>query len=519
MASCFILEFALQLRVGGIFVLDDNPTIVENLQLQQSFVDAIASSPFRAVSFAVNWATYVLFGLNPTSFHIINIMLHIVASYSLFLLVKELSDNKNRIAAVFASCWFLLNPVTNFSVLYITARSAILASIFTMIALIAYFHFERSGKIQYLIFSVSAAICALLSKESGIAAPALIVSMGCMTKARNRWIKASIPAIVIMILYVVFRSRHLIYLGPQTALLSRLDYLATQSTVIPMYFADLLWPRLLPLEIAVTTRRSIFDPAVIAAAISIFAAWTGSLYLFKNNRAAIFLLIWMPMTFAPESSFIPLVDVAFYHRVYMPAAAAAAIVGFALAKAASSSTPWKNRAAYSAMAIILVCIAVSNFNLAASWKTKIDLHRLSVRASPDKFRARYDLGVSLSKAKEYRLALPHLGMAAQIGGSDDIEQAQALNALGKALFRTGNMEGALMNFRKALQLQPEWNDPIYNIGMTSLFMERPKEAYIYLTRAKAMMHPSAQLDKAIESAKQLMGSETNPNHTIEIPPP
>jgi len=72
----------------------------------------------------------------------------------------------------------------------------------------------------------------------------------------------------------------------------------------------------------------------------------------------------------------------------------------------------------------------------------------------------------------------------------------ARNTLAVAYARSGNLEGAVVEWRAVLQSQPENPDVLYNIGTALLQLGRSQEAIAYLERFVAAAPPTYAADVA-----------------------
>lgn len=169
---CFLTVLAFILFGNGIhgdFVSDDRSVIVghplvENLSgVFKAFVhpyhyDRPQSGlyrPLASASYTLNW---YLFSGQSYGFHLVNILLHAIASFFIFLIVLNLRD---RLTALISSLIFLFLPIHVEAVTSIVGRGELLMFFFFALA----FYLAEKGhyKTASLFFFLS-----LLSKETGI---------------------------------------------------------------------------------------------------------------------------------------------------------------------------------------------------------------------------------------------------------------------------------------------------------------------------------------------------------------
>ena len=128
--------------------------------------------PLCSLTFKLNtiWS-----GLNPYGFHLVNILLHCIATYLFTQLAKsQFSKSKSKAAIIISSLAFALNPIHTEAVAGIVGRADILAGIFFLSALLTFDQYQKSMKIKnegtrpFLIWTVFFATLAMFCKESGI---------------------------------------------------------------------------------------------------------------------------------------------------------------------------------------------------------------------------------------------------------------------------------------------------------------------------------------------------------------
>ena len=185
--------------LNGPFVFDDIPNITQNHALHlsslqfkniQDAVTAVHSGPLgRPISYLSFALNFYFFGLEPITFKIINLVLHLINGFFLFLLTRLLlrgsrilsrtKISRGRIdwiALVVSTIW-LLHPLALTSVLYTVQRMTSLSTLFTLLAVILYLH----GRLRQIVghrglpkIVLAIFICmpmATFSKENGLLIP------------------------------------------------------------------------------------------------------------------------------------------------------------------------------------------------------------------------------------------------------------------------------------------------------------------------------------------------------------
>ncbi len=123
---------------------------------------------------------YRFYGLNPFGFHLTNVVLHalnavlvsIVATLTYPLYQKRVAS---RIISIFVGLAFLVFPSHTEAVSWISGRTDVIATFFCLVSLVAYLVYDRHGRFFYLGLSLLAFLGALLSKESVITFPFVLI--------------------------------------------------------------------------------------------------------------------------------------------------------------------------------------------------------------------------------------------------------------------------------------------------------------------------------------------------------
>lgn len=109
-------------------------------------------------------------GLTPFSFHLVNVLMHSLATYLFVAFAKAVL--KCRLSLWTSSLLFALHPIHTEAVAGIVGRADILSAIFFLLALLAFKKHQKvskkSGDEKYLALTVLSATCAMFSKEQGV---------------------------------------------------------------------------------------------------------------------------------------------------------------------------------------------------------------------------------------------------------------------------------------------------------------------------------------------------------------
>ena len=173
---CLVTLMAYWNSLSGEFVYDDNVVIVDRVEIQslhsiptlfkQSYWGPGRGSfgayrPLTNVSFALN---YAISGLNPTGYHVVNILLHGVNALLIYALVLAYLENWS--AALITGVFFAIHPIHTEAVSAIAGRPEVLAATFCLSAWLAYRF--RTESLRFYWYAVILYFLALFTKESAV---------------------------------------------------------------------------------------------------------------------------------------------------------------------------------------------------------------------------------------------------------------------------------------------------------------------------------------------------------------
>ncbi|MFA5362875.1 MAG: tetratricopeptide repeat protein [Candidatus Omnitrophota bacterium] len=161
------------------FIFDDYHMIVKNNflkhadSLPQFFKGDITSYPiargmYRPLLMLTFAFDYFLGGVRPYGYHLVNIFIHFLNAYLLYILLGYFLKGFNFSARLGLALLFCVHPLNTESVAYVSSRSILLGSLFVFAGFYAYLLWRESGNRRYYLLSVLSYAAALLTKETGL---------------------------------------------------------------------------------------------------------------------------------------------------------------------------------------------------------------------------------------------------------------------------------------------------------------------------------------------------------------
>lgn len=539
--ALFILGFLIYSNtLTAPLVFDDHGTIESpRIVALRNFLHFSGTRYLTDLTFALNYAAG---GFNTLGYHIVNVLIHITNAVFVYLLVSlifrtpVLREEKTdgEFIAVASSLLFLTHPVQTEAVTYISQRYASLAAFFYLLSLILYLKARLT-----------------IEKSSGSNGRAWVFYAGCVmvTAAAQitKEISFTLPVMITLLEFTFFSNvrgalKRLVYLLPvllslaiipamlylaksspaadsgvagklgmlmreDLSILPRYDYLITQFRVMATYLRLLFIPIGLNVDYDYPVFHTLLSPQVLMSFAGLSTIFTGAILLYirslggKNPWGLVisFGVIWFFMTISVESSIIPISDVIFEHRLYLPG------IGIILAFSTVLSCISERLNLKAAAIAVIVAIAAANsfatFERNIVWGSELTLWEDVVKKSPNKARGYSNAGYALIKAGNTGEAVEYFGKAVRLKPEFWLTNYN----MGNALLQAGRPEESLPFFYKAIKLKPDYVNAYTNLGYALVQLKRPEEAVKYLAESATLQPNSADSFNNLGNALLLAG--------------
>jgi tetratricopeptide (TPR) repeat protein len=481
------------------FQFDDRENIVDN-PLIRDFMHFVEPSNAEGAGIptaaAIGWksrlAGYLTFALNYrvhgfdiAGYHILNIAIHIVNALLLYWLVvltfrtpflreSSLTEHAQSIA-LFSGLLFVSHPIQTQAVTYIVQRFASLATLFYLLSMVLYVKCRLYGalnskSIALYALSLALAVLAMKTKEMAFTLPIMIalyefLFFGGSLKKRFLYLLplALTMLIIPLTLFGVDRPLGEVIGGVGEAArlqsdMSRADYLFTQFRVIATYIRLLFLPLNQNLDYDYPTFDSFFEPQVFLSFVLLLSVFGLGIYLVRQLRSSepaqrfvSFGIFWFFITLSVESSIIPISDVIFEHRLYLPSVAFFPAFVAGIFYATEKLRVKKTFAVTVAICIaVVISLSIATYERNKVWRTEVSLWEDVVRKSPNKSRPHYNFARFLSRAGFDDKAMAHYRIAIALNPRDP----QAHFNIGVLYLDGGLVDEARKEFETALKLNP-----------------------------------------------------------------
>lgn len=470
---------------------------------------------------------YLAGGFSPPGYHVVNLLIHLANAFLVFLLTRAVlvaprldtraSDGERETLAWGVALLFAVHPLQTEAVTYVVQRWTALAATFYLGALLAMISYLRSGRRSAYAAALACALLALRTKELAVTLPLAFFAMGWAFYRpeeggpRRRRLATLLPMLLLVAVVPVTN-----YLFPhynavsgnrvadalrETTLISPFEYLLTQFGVVPAYLRLALWPAGLNLDHDVRLVRSLVDPAAFVPLALLAALAAAAVLARRSAPLVLFGTGFFVLTIAPESSLLPITDLMFEHRMYLPLVGLLlAVVG--LLRALPRVAP-RVPALLVLLAIPLALVARQRNEV---WRTETALWTDAASKSPRKARPHQSLGLAHARAgrlaeaeRELRVAIacdssfadPYVNLAGVLERQGRRAEVEPLyrdaiarcrrhymihNNLGLLLADRGDVAAAQAEYREAIAENDRYALPHLNLGNLLVRLGRGDEA-------------------------------------------
>ncbi|HVP68122.1 MAG TPA: tetratricopeptide repeat protein [Anaeromyxobacteraceae bacterium] len=180
------VALALAIAVAGVYGnasnlgfvnLDDPQYVYQNPQVRGGLtLDGIAwafttahASNWHPLTWVSHMVDVQVFGIEPGPPHVVNVLLHFVASLLLFLFLRSGTGRPWPSATV--ALLFAVHPLHVESVAWISERKDLLSAVFWMAACLAYVHYARAPSVTRYVGVALALAASLLAKPMAVTLP------------------------------------------------------------------------------------------------------------------------------------------------------------------------------------------------------------------------------------------------------------------------------------------------------------------------------------------------------------
>jgi protein O-mannosyl-transferase len=509
-------------RSGG-FVLDDDLLLTHNATITAPDGLArfwwpwnlpIVDQPidYWPVSNSTLWLEWRLWGMNPTGYHVTNMLLHTADCLLIWLVLSQLAIPGAWLAALL----FAVHPVNVESVAWIAQRKNVLALFFFLLSIVCWLRADKgrgarsegrgrrdegreaagimnSSWCGWYCLSFICFVLAMLSKGSVAILPAMLLLLVWWQRGRItrfdfvRALPFFAVAALLTWINICFQTQG--NLGDQAALHTAADAIRNVNFLQRLLgAAGVVWfyleKALVPLQLVFVYPQWDIQPAYFSWWLPLLASLTvTAMLVWKRNsprrwiQTTLFAWLFFNLAILPAMGFVDVGYMRFslvadhYQHIALIAVVAVVAAGIDYTVRRLSAA-WVRRPvqlAYGAFIVVLLMLARQQSSLYAG---PITLYTKTLEANPTSWLVHNNLGQALLEVDRKPEAMRQFDETVRLKPDSAIGH----DNLGMRLSEVGQLSEAIKHFRAAIQLQPDSVDAYNNLAMALDTAGKPQEA-------------------------------------------
>jgi tetratricopeptide (TPR) repeat protein len=439
-----------------------------------------------------------LYGLKPGGHHFTNVLLHTAAAILLFLLLQQMTGALWRSA--FVAAVFAIHPLRVESV-----------GVFFMLTLAAFVWYVRKPALaRYVTMSILFA-CGLMSKPMLVTLPFVLLLLDywplrrCLDRQSiSRLILEKIPLLVLV------AGSCIATLLAQTQALNSVQELPLRLRISNslvaylIYIRQMFWPARLAVFYPHPYNRLPFLEVVLATAL-LLAITALAFALRKPRPYFITGWLWYLLMLLPVIGVVQVGDQAHADRyTYLPQIGLYILSTWAIVDLAALRR-YRGRIVEVAAAIVIVALGRCAWIQTSHWRDSASLWTHTLNVTSNNSVALHHLGILLLKRGQLDDAIAHFQKALSIRVDTNDGRVNRLRGLvhldlGNALALKGLMDAAISEYKRAVQLRPDYANAHYTLGNALLGEGEIDEAIAQCREALSLAPQSTEVSTTLGNA-------------------
>jgi tetratricopeptide (TPR) repeat protein len=436
------------------------PDLREAAGLRRIWLSPGATQQYYPVTHTAFWIQHRLWGGDTLGYHIVNIVLHAVSAFLVFLIMRRIRAP----GAVLAAFVFALHPIYVESVAWMTELKNTLSGALYLCAAWLYLRFDDTRGRWWYGGATALFVLALLSKTVTATLPIALVIVAWWQRGGLSWKRDVLPLVPWVaaggaagLTTAAFERS---FIGAQGAdvELAAIERVLVAGRAIWFYLAKLVWPADLSFNYprwnvnAGEAWQYAFPLGVVGL---MAAAW----WYRSRSRAPLAALLFFVITLAPALGFVSVYPFRFSfvadHFAYLASLGVIALAAGAWSRGSSDPRSEARglhlpRPGYPVLiaAVIVAALAALTWRHSRQFADAETLYRATLERNPDSWLARNNLAALLLNGPidDVREAAEHLRVSLSLRYDNPVGHYN----LGLALQRLGRHGEAIASFETAL---------------------------------------------------------------------
>ncbi len=492
--------------LSGEFVFDDQQVILQSpvmLNIHSLGDVTKLGMGWRQLLYASYGLNYFWSGVRPTSYHVVNLVLHVINVILVYFIILDIARktaspalrDESRFAALTGAAVFAVHTLLSSAVSYISGRSSVLCAVFYFLGVFLFLKAlarekKRYIRVIYLVGTALSGVMAWQVKQDSITLPLVLAGLFWLLSEKKdlRYViaLAALPLIVGAIFWRQIEELLKSLSANQTlmnagfeAVLPPATYIRTFITaLVGYYFPRFLFPANLNADPHILPVSHWYSPEFLFSMLILgVLVWLVIRPRSTNPLVRVGIAGILVSPFAAYA-FIPLADVVLEHRAYIPG------LGIAILAAALFRwlpTQFRN---VRLVAPVLTVIVLAGMTIQRNtvFANNVALWQDATKKSPDKARAHFDLGAAYQTAQRTNDAIREYEIALKL--KPDIHAAYS--NISAIQLDTGRLDEAEKTLVRLTEIAPNYTEGFINLAVLYVRRGNADKAIAMSDRAIAL---------------------------------
>jgi tetratricopeptide (TPR) repeat protein len=457
--------------------------------------------PFQLLVFAIQ---YEFFGLNPTPYHIVNVLCYALLNMLLFLLLKEFWKHKYPYLPLIIVLLFATHPVHSEVVANLKGSADLFGMLHATAAFLFLFYFIKKNKKRYLVLASLFYFLSLISKEIAVTYIAVFpLAMYFFTDLKiKNVIRNTLPFIGIIGIYLLIRFFVFKGNNPTTLTITHLDNVIlladTYSQQIGMRLFSLgknlqllFFPH--PLRVMYVYNDIPIIEANDFMAVSTICAYLVlsfvGVYFFRKKSILVFGILYYLLTISLFSNtYVMMPNIVAERWLLIPSLGFCIAVGFIFYKTINSAPTVlqflkTNNTVLMMLFILLFLYSFKTIERNYDWKNSATLFAADIKTCPNNQIVLRSYGGDLMESEDLDKVKESIFYLEKARALAPTYYATSHN-LGKAYYLLGDLDNAIAVYETIFKAVPQKYDSAFALGLVYNTAKRHKEALSVLLTLK-----------------------------------
>ena len=445
--------------------------------------------------------------------HLTNLLLHVINAALLFTLLRRLTllwrgegrgvDDRQQAATwvwpALLALIFALHPLQVESVAWLAQRMTVLATFFSLLAILAYVRYRTTGRVAWLVYTSAVCMAAVLSKPTFLGLPVFLLVLDLWLPGRRprRPLLTGLP--FFLILAITAGIQFAIFSKTPTAAADIPPPMELFCTTMASFIQRMIWPvGLLPMNPfdawGSTSHVVIWRDLAMSSLLIVLPIWA-----FFRSRGLFVAVVGGLLFVCPAFLDAPFSEQRLGdHHLYPVLIPGLLVAAVCLAGPRAGLRAPIPRCAALGLTALLGILAVTTYSQTFQWQDGRELHYEIVKKHPQWAPGYIGLIESLVEDNELDEAVAYAKKAVAIAPNNPSTQFYLGTAL---LLQTGGRAAeAIIPLRKALESNPQWIECLQNLGVALARSGQYDKAIEYLERARDAQPNSAGIRLGLGNA-------------------